>query len=321
MRPTSLLRSLFREGDVAICRPLRNLDHAFLVPLKKDKSVTTHNGSLSHNDIIGKPKRIYLPFTKSRSLKNPAADKFVVTEPTLDEYVSLCRRRAQPIYAMDAAVVAQMGDIDPFGEEQKHYLEAGTGNGSLTLAICHHLHAANALARHFKDPSQRGAILHSVDRNRTHQEMGQHNVEMYKRGRFAGDVEFSISESPLAYLEKSGITLHGAFLDLPDPQLYLGDLAKALALEGTIVVFCPSITQLLKCKETLAEQKIDLMMVRAVELPPGNGGATREWDVTSVQTKATGERVDICRPKVGEKVVGGGFIGVFKRKSLDGTLY
>lgn len=321
MRVGRILRNVFREGDIAICRPLRNLDHAFLVPLQKDKSLTTHNGSLSHSDILGKPKRIYLPFTKSRSLKNPAADKFVVTEPTLEEYVALCRRRAQPIYAMDALVVAQMGDIDPYGDTTRHYLEAGTGNGSLTLALCQQIHAANAAARTQSDRNLRGAVLHSVDRNATHQEMGKHNVESYKRGRFVGDVDFQIAESPAAYLESTNLTLHGVFLDLPDPHLYLGRLAKALDLQGTIVVFCPSITQLLKCKQIIADEKIDIMMVRALELPPGNGGGTREWDVTSVYTRATNERVDICRPKVGEKVVGGGFIGVFKRKSLDGTLY
>lgn len=271
---------------------------------------------------------MFLPYAKGKALEDPAADKFVVTEPTLDEYVSLAKRRAQPIYAMDAAVVASLGEIDAFdaltaGNGPKRYLEAGTGNGSLTLAICHLIHGANALARHVGDPSLRGAVLHSVDRNKTHQENGERNVANYKRGRFLGDVEFSIAELPLEWVQnfKESLTLHGVFLDLPDPHLYLQDLAPVLALEGTLVVFCPSITQLLKCKQTLSEKKVYLTLIRALELPPGNGGGTREWDVSSAVTKATGERVDVCRPKVGERVVGGGFIGVFKRKSVDGTLY
>lgn len=332
MRPSRFLQSVFREGDAALCRPLRNLNHAFLVvPLKKDKVGHTHNGRFNHNDIIGRPKRIYLPFSKGKALEDPAADKFVVTEPTLDEYVSLCRRRAQPIYAMDAAVVALLGEIDPYGPKEegpRRYLEAGTGNGSLTLAICQLLHGANAVARHFEDPSLRGAILHSVDRNKIHQENGALNVANYKRGRYAGDVEFGLAELPLEWVKQypGQLTLHGVFLDLPDPHLYLGDLAKVLALEATLVVFCPSITQLLKCKQYLVDkhnagEKVDLSFVRAMELPPGNGGGTREWDISSVVAKSTGERVDICRPKVGERVVGGGFIGVFKRKSVDGTLY
>lgn len=76
-------------------------------------------------------------------------DKCVVTEPTLDEYTSLVKRLAQPIYSFDANILDQLADIDidfpniitdgckmKLEKHPKHFLGAGTGNGSLTLSIC-----------------------------------------------------------------------------------------------------------------------------------------------------------------------------------------
>lgn len=306
-------------------RPLKNAGQARLSkPLKSGTSVQTNMGNFSHDDIIGQPKRIYLQYKKNKVSADPAMDKFLVTEPTLEEYILLVPRKAQPIYATDAAVVVSLAEIDADIPEDlenvttKRYFEAGTGNGSLTLAICRAIHGANGLARHFGDPKLRGAVLHLVDRNEKYQLMGMTNVKNYKRGRYFGDVEFGQAELPLEWLQDKG-QFHGVFLDLPDPHLYMHSISQHLHFNGTLVVFTPSVTQILKCKHVLYENKYDLSLVRTVELPPGYGGGIREWDLSTVKVRATGEFADVCRHRVGAQVVGGGFVGVFKRKTVPGS--
>lgn len=315
-------------------RPLRNIDRTALSkPLTPGTVVHTNQGSYNHDDIIGKPKRMYLTFAKSNRSSDPAKDKFLVTEPTLEEFVALAPRRAQPIYASDAAVAVSLAEIDveiPEITPENHskpqtpvnILEAGSGNGSLTLLICRAIHGANSLARHYNDPDLRGAVLHSLDCNRNHQRAAMNNVRLYKRGRFEKDVEFDHCELPQHWLElpqNATKQFQAAFLDLPDPHLYLAAIAAKMNLDSTLVVFVPSVTQLVRCKHELISGGIDLSLVRTVELPPGYGGGVREWDLATTRVRATGELSDICRPKVGVRVVGGGFLGIFKRKTVDGT--
>lgn len=323
----SMLRrfvSTFHAGDVVLVRPLKSVSNALLSkPLKPGAVTHTKYGEVHHDDIIGQPKRIYAPFRGAHAAKIARTDskaaRFIVTDPTLDEYTSLSRRKAQPIYSLDANAIVQMADIDVSepteGAGPAHFLEAGTGNGSLTLSICSVLHAANGRARAEGDSSRRGAVLHLIDRRADHLQMGAWNVRHFRRGKYAGDVDFHVCALPAAWLEQNpGFPLSGVFLDLPDPHTYLAAMAARMALEATLLVFTPSVTQILDCREAL--EGLDLLLVKTVELPPGNGGGTREWDVNTVLTRETGARVAVCRPKVGARVVGGGFVGVFKRQCV-----
>lgn len=330
---TKRLYSTFREGDVVLIRPLKNVAQAHLSkPLVRDTVVLTQHGDIHHNDIIGQPKRIFLEYRGKKVHRNQRDLRYIVAEPTLDEYTSMIKRKAQPIYSMDANAIVLLADIDVEVPECKEgnvnpkcYLEAGTGNGSLTLSICGAIHGANALARYYNDMSKRGAILYSIDRREDHLKMGAWNVRSYKRGRYTHDVEFDVYPLPLEWISSHpDVELSGVFLDLPDPHVFFADIAKSMCLDATLVVFCPSITQILKCREVLADSRmkndpIDLLLVKTVELPPGNGGGTREWDVNTVFTRETGEKVTVCRPRVGARVVGGGFVGIFKRLSVVGA--
>lgn len=311
--------STFIEGDLALVRPLAKIGTAFLTkPLKAGQVGHTSYGQYLHSDIIGRPKRVYLEYASTKKERSV----YIATEPTLDEYTSLIARKAQPIYSLDANAIVQMLAIEPDipgpGSEPKHYLEAGTGNGSLTLSICKAIHGANALQRHFNDLEKRGAILHSIDRNEGHQNQGRLNVHRYKRGKYVHDVQFEVCELPSKWVSDKAVQLDGVFLDLPNPENYLADLAPRLSLEAPLIVFCPSVTQILLCRHAAADA--GLTLVQAVELPPGNGGGSREWEINSVKTRATGDHAVVCRPKVGVRTSGGGFVGLFKRVCLDGKL-
>ncbi|CAN6608201.1 hypothetical protein TRVA0_003S04148 [Trichomonascus vanleenenianus] len=281
-------------------------------PLAAGGTWKTPFGEFSHDQFIGQVPRMVVANHKN--------DKFIVTHPTFEDYIVNRRRDAQPIYPYDAAAIVTLADIhvespgrdEEGGFEKLHFLEAGTGHGSLTLAICKAIHAANP-----KDGPQ-GAVLHSIDRNPIHSRTGRKNVEEFRRGMYARDVEFELANSPGEWLESqaqeqsgSMFKLSGAFLDLPAAKEQVIAISKYLKVDAPLIVFCPSVTQIQEIVEATSD--VPLAMVDVVELMPGMGGSMRSWDVRKTKIKETGEVANVCRPRVGMKVVGGGFVGVFRR--------
>lgn len=143
--------------------------------------------------------------------------------------------------------------------------------------------------------------------------------------------------------------LSHVFLDLPSANHHLANIAPALHVNGLLAVFNPSITQIVECVEAIREHKMPYLLDQVIEL---GAGTIREWDVRAVKPRATVKREDppssiegehdaitavkeneardgelaedlakqeedkwalICRPKVGHQVVGGGFLGLWRR--------
>ncbi|KAJ9630714.1 hypothetical protein H2203_001238 [Taxawa tesnikishii (nom. ined.)] len=138
-----------------------------------------------------------------------------------------------------------------------------------------------------------------------------------------------------------------AFLDLPATANHLATVASAMYTDGTLIVFNPSITQVAECLQRIRQDGLPLYLEQVVELGTNATSGGREWDVRAVRPRAAlreeelakiresgmggeevtrdGEQVSaesgnrqaewslVCRPKVGERIVGGGFLGVFKK--------
>jgi tRNA (adenine57-N1/adenine58-N1)-methyltransferase len=138
-------------------------------------------------------------------------------------------------------------------------------------------------------------------------------------------------------------------LDLPNADSHLMNVAPSLHVNGMLAVFNPSITQIAECVEAIREQKMPYLLDQVIEL---GAGMIREWDVRAVRPRATlrkavvqdspepstSEAIDpvegqaarddelakgltraqekwamVCRPKAGQQVVGGGFLGLWRR--------
>ena len=134
----------FRTGDVVLIRSVLRPDQTALSdPLEPDASWRTKQfGTFLHNDFLDKDTRT--------TIVNDNGNKYIVTHPTLEDYLINRRRQATPIYPFDASAIVVLADIHVDGTvdmsqdgEILHFLEAGTGHGSLTLAICKAIHAAN----------------------------------------------------------------------------------------------------------------------------------------------------------------------------------
>jgi len=140
-----------------------------------------------------------------------------------------------------------------------------------------------------------------------------------------------------------------AFLDLPNATSHLANVAPALHVNGMLAVFNPSITQIAECVEAIREHKMPYLLDQVIEL---GAGTIREWDVRAVRPRAPVKKaqpeqpsepssdesadsgsgqegrdnelkedlskqeekwVMVCRPKAGQMVVGGGFLGLWRR--------
>ncbi|GMG21421.1 unnamed protein product [[Candida] boidinii] len=62
-----------------------------------------------------------------------------------------------------------------------------------------------------------------------------------------------------------------------------------------------------------ADPDTKLHFVKTVQLLDGVGGGLKEWDTRKAFIRASGEVGWVCRPKVGIRVVGGGFVIIFKK--------
>lgn len=366
------MRFEFKSFDIVFARSLSRPNDKFHLskPLQHGFKLNTGNGIIAHDDIIGK---------NYRSLLASSSDhKYILTKPTMEEYIVNRRREAQPIYSLDAGLIVQLSDIlvdhpriardsgtevltpsfrykslnlkdayDAFldGKQQelqyernttrmlnppKQFLECGTGHGSLTLNILKAVHGANSYYDGFNDLT-RGVILHSIDKTVKHLDLGIENVKHYEHGIFWPDVEFHLSDGPSAWLstdvskyycEQLGRSekqfLDGAFLDMPSPELQLAKLSEALHVDCPLIVFVPSITQIWDCLSFVKKNGLKLTLTKVYELMPGSGGGgMREWDVRRSVIRETGLDGIVMRPKVGSRVVGGGFVGVFKKLPTD----
>lgn len=372
----------FAIGDHVVLRPTkdRSASPALRGPLKHGKRIETHKGIIQQDDIIGKRVRELVRTAPTKSGKD--GHDFRIHEATMDEYVRFSRRLVTPIYPADANLIVSLLDLHPqvydaerTGEGKLEILEAGTGHGGLTIHLSRAIHAGNpptpkpvpeedpettdAKLAEYKE--RRQAILHTIDVASQYSAHARQTIAAFRHGQYLHNIDFhtgSVSDwvaSALSARNDEPFLSH-AFLDLPNADTHIDNVAKAVKVDGNLIVFNPSITQINECALKIKQEGIPLELDRVIELGVNGGSGGREWDVRPVkprvqkvqvaleedtelssddasrdaeqeqvedvaaqdaspsQTPDEGKWAMVCRPKVGERVVGGGFLGVFKKK-------
>ena len=291
-------------------------------------------------------------------------------------------------------------------DETLEILEAGTGHGSLTLYLSRAINGANSCPPPIPKASQlqvlhaqqqpdegvaktaanqvaevdslqhewdgwrshRRAVLHTVDVSLKYSSRAEGNVRGFRRGIYAGNVDFYVSTVENWIQEQirrrsrrlpSGTVdpfLNYALLDMPSAHLRIPLVAPILKTDGILAVFMPNITQIGDCVSVIREERLPLTLDKAVELGTGISSG-RLWDLRMVtprpnknlttdsvekepeqatedmledssdngpgenvttpsmaQTK--GEPVLVCRPKVGDRIRGGGFVGIWRKMKI-----
>lgn len=194
---------------------------------------------------------------------------------------------------------------------------------TLDRSAAYSAHAQNMI-RNFR----KGLYLHNID------------FHVGEIGEFIGQ----------RFRENGGIPfLDHAILDLPGCHEYMEIVASALKPNGSLLVFAPQITQINTCVLHSKKAGTPMFLDTVIELGGAMGVGGREWDVRPIRPRAVlqaiaerelrkgvvreeGEEVGVateaveslagneedgwemvCRPKVGGRVQGGGFVGQWRK--------
>lgn len=375
----------FAAGDLALLRQKfdRGAPPILTKPLKPGRQINGHKGIINHDDIIGKRVRDVVKTAPLRSGKE--GTEYRLHDVKLEEYVRLSRRLVTPIYPADAALIVELLDlhVQPFeidnesesGTPKLEILEAGTGHGALTLYLSRAIHGANQFPPVFNDNEDevsqlnaiddwkctRNAVIHTIEHSAKYSQHAEKIVKGFRSGLYHGNVDFHVTDvgawTRKGLSEREGRPfLSHAFLDLPRADEHLKIVAEALRTDGCLMVFTPSITQIVECVNTVKEAGVLLELENVIELGVNGSSGGREWNVRAVKTriasphdklceeadereadaielgdgvgaeseaddsvKRSGTKLTerwsmVCRPKVGERIVGGGFLGVWRKQ-------
>ncbi|KAI9845211.1 MAG: hypothetical protein M1838_001829 [Thelocarpon superellum] len=267
-----------------------NAPSQFIPKLEEDGQFHSHRGYIRHADIIGKGVREVVETTQGK--------RYRIHVPTLAEYVTLRRRHVTPIYPADANLIVSLLDIHAdrsIRDDKLEILEAGTGQGSLTLHLARAIHGANPPTPYIPEVphaddggataaavqsteytewrQSRNAIIHSVEVSPKYSYLARHVVYGFRHGLYYPDVDFHTSD--VSQWLDTHANLHGrntaaflshAILDLPSSELHLPRVAQALHPDGALLTFNPSITQVMACAAHVKAESLPLVLARVLEL-------------------------------------------------------
>jgi tRNA (adenine57-N1/adenine58-N1)-methyltransferase len=186
----------------------------YLVRLQPGQTWHSHGGGLSHDLILGSPEG-----TRVRSTGGMA---FACFRPRLADFILKMPRGAQVVYPKDIGAILIEADIHP----GSRVLEAGTGSGALTMALC-------------RTVGPEGRVLSYELRPEFHLRAVQ-NVEAFF-GKLPSWLE--LREGDVREVAGSGEAFDRIVLDLPEPWVVLDPLLPALPPGGIVCSYLPTTVQ------------------------------------------------------------------------------
>ncbi|CAG8470505.1 15493_t:CDS:1 [Racocetra fulgida] len=165
-------------------------------------------------------------------------------------------------------------------------MEAGTGNGSLTLYLARSLYPTGH--------------LHSIDINRDASVKARKNVTRFSRGIYSDCISFSIGQCSKV-LDSMDITLSmydGVALDMPEPWNELPSIVPRVKIDRYIVCYLPNMTQVLELIKQIKYHKIALATEQILEIQ------WRPWDVraTVIRDKMDDESFSVKQLTLNDEI-------------------
>lgn len=185
----------------------------YLFRLQTGGTYHTHSGTLPHDDLIG----------RDEGTRVETASGMVLTafRPRFADYALKMKRGAQVVYPKDLGPILTYADIFPGAR----VVEAGTGSGALTIALCRAVGSA-------------GRVV-SFETRPEHLEQAVRNIE-----GFLGHVppHLELREGDVAEVAPPD-RFDRCVLDLPEPWGPLDALAAVLEPGGVVCAYLPTTIQ------------------------------------------------------------------------------
>ena len=189
-------------------------DRTYLMKLETGGTYHTHSGTLSHEDLLGKPEGVRVETSKGMVL--------TAFRPRFADFVLKMPRGAQVIYPKDLGPIMVYADIYPGAR----VLEAGTGSGALTIALC-------------RAAGPQGRVV-SYELRSDHRDQGVENIESFF-GMLPGWL--TLRDGDVADVSSSDDRFDRCVLDLPEPWAALAALGKVLDPGGVLCAYLPTTVQ------------------------------------------------------------------------------
>ena len=219
-----------REGDLA---QLVGLTHKhFIFILQPGGDFQSHRGVIKHDDLIGKP-------WGSQVFSHTGAPFFLL-QPSMSDILNELPRNTQILYPKDIGyILIQMGI-----SEGQTVLEAGTGSGSMTIAMATAVGPNGRIVSYEKTPDT--------------QNLAKKNLQ---RIGLASRVDFKLRDIQEGFDETEADAF---FLDVQNPYDYIQQVRATLKPGGFFGTLVPTYNQVEKVLYAL--KKYDFAFVGVCEL-------------------------------------------------------
>lgn len=218
------------DGDLA---QLVGLTHKhFIFSLKAGGDLQTHRGVLKHDDLIGKP-------WGSQVFSHMGAPFFLL-QPSLADILNDLPRTTQILYPKDIGYILITMGVAP----GQRVMEAGTGSGSMTIALATAVGAEGSVISYEQKPDT--------------QNLARKNLE---RVGLASRVDFKLRDILEGFDETEADAF---FLDVQNPFDYISQVRNALKPGGYFCTLIPTFNQVEKILHAL--KKNNFAFVEVCEL-------------------------------------------------------
>jgi tRNA (adenine57-N1/adenine58-N1)-methyltransferase catalytic subunit len=202
----------FEAGERVLLIDQRGRSYLFV--LRHGATYHTHSGTLAHDLVLGRPEGTRVETARGMVL--------IAFRPRFADYALKMKRGAQVVYPKDLGPILTYADVFP----GSRVLEAGTGSGSLTIALC-------------RAAGRDGRVV-SYELREEHHEQAVQNLEgMF--GKLPETLELRVGD--VADVGRTGERYDRCVLDLPEPWAPLAELRAVLEPGGVICAYLPTTGQ------------------------------------------------------------------------------
>jgi len=203
----------FEPGELVLLIDQR--DRTYLLKLQAAGTYHTHSGTLAHDELLGRPEG-----TRAQTSGGMVVTAF---RPRFADYALKMKRGAQVIYPKDLGPILTYADVFPGAR----VLEAGTGSGSLTIALC-------------RAVGEAGSVV-SYEAREEHHAQAVANLE-----GFFGKVPdmLDLRVGAVEDVGRTGERFDRCILDLGSPWEPLEAVAAVLEPGGVVCAYVPTTIQL-----------------------------------------------------------------------------